>query len=385
MSEPFLGYFVATEGAFVEEKAAMLDRIHQLHGSWEEAADLDAKAAKMCEELQSLKSILSRAHLQILRTREEMLRLDLQNAQHAFRIRQIQSEIWRFLSHTTTTVSTVDYELTVSRIDSGPAQISFVDPDEKFAKKIIEIQHRWEVILLNQDAVFEEEMQHRLADNAYFEKFLADFNQQNADAHQTINDTLKRVIRRIIRERESMEGASHDYQERINQMTQKRQKLADQSKEFQESATKRSLEERAKIQQKVALESRVIRGRVKTLEQSNLRKFGMLQERNAEYHRQHRDILDRVHELRKQEAGLMGMRIDDRLLKRLFDLEARMNALISAAAAVKEQPAETHENLLRMISSAIGDQGKVTESAEVVGTQLRNLTARAGRVSRKGA
>jgi hypothetical protein len=384
MSEPFLGYFVATEGAFVEEKEAMLDRIHQLNGSWEEAAELDIAAAKHCEELQSLKSVLSRAHLQILRTREETLRLELQNAQRAFRIRQIQSEIWRFLAHTTATVTTVDYELSVTQVKSGDAQVTLIEPDEKFAKQIAEIQRRWEAILPNQEAVFEEEMQHRLTDNAYFEKFLADFTQQNAEAHEAINDKLRQVIRRLVRERESMEGACQHYKEQIDLMNGKQQKLADQAKEFQESATKRALEERAKIQQKVALESRAVRGRVKTLEQSNLRRFATLQDRNAEYHRQHREILDRVQALRKQETGLMAVRIDDGLLKRLFDLEARMNALISAAAAVKDHSADRHENLLRMISSAIGEQGKVAESVELVGTQLKNLTERAGRVSRKG-
>jgi hypothetical protein len=117
---------------------------------------------------------------------------------------------------------------------------------------------------------------------------------------------------------------------------------------------------------------------VRTLGQSNLRKFASLQDKNAEYHRQRREILDRVHELCKEEKRLMPLRIDDTTVNQSLALEGRLNGLVFAAAAVKDQPVDRLENLLCMIWSATGDQSRVAESVEVVETPLRNIAERAG-------
>jgi hypothetical protein len=210
----FDGYFVATESAFVQEKEAMLDRIHQVSGSWGEGAELDITASKLCNELQTLKTVLSKGHLQILRTREETLRLELANCQCAFRVRQLQAEIWRFLPHITSTVETVDYELTIDQIPSHPSQEILIDPDEKLAHESELIRERWESILQSQELVFEEEMQHRISDNTYFETFQTDFKQQNADAHESINEMMKRIISCIVYEKNKTDAIAQTHRER---------------------------------------------------------------------------------------------------------------------------------------------------------------------------
>jgi hypothetical protein len=158
----FEGYFAATEEAFDEEKEAMLDRIHQLDSSWAEAVYLDVTAAKLCDELQNLKNILSKAHLPILRTREETLLLELHNAQCAFRVRQLRAEIWRLLPHATSGYDTVDYELPVA---STQVQL---EPDDALSTEFSKIEQRSTEMLAIQEKVFEEELHHRSSDNLYF-------------------------------------------------------------------------------------------------------------------------------------------------------------------------------------------------------------------------
>jgi hypothetical protein len=102
-------------------------------------------------------------------------------------------------------------------------------------------------------------------------------------------------------------------------------------------------------------------------------------------HIAHRDILDRLQSLRKEEKRLLTTKSGEmeELEKQLFDLEAQMNALISSAAAIREVPDDHHSNLLRVVASAIGKHGRVAESAEVAETQLKNVTERATRLGKR--
>jgi hypothetical protein len=381
----FEGYFQATEGAFAEEKEAMLDLIHQGSGSWEETMELDLRAAKLCEELQGLKGVLSKAHLQILRTREEMVRLELQNSQRAFRVRQLQAEIWRFLPHATSFAETVDYELSVERIGGQRGEEKLIDADEKLAKELSGIRQHWEDLLNQQDIVLNEEMEHRVSDNAYFEKFRADFVEQNVESHQAINDVLGRLIARIVFERNASNAMSEQFQDRMNSLNRQQQQLTEKSSHLVEDATKFALEERTKIQTQCARESRALRASIRRLEHSNLQKFVALQKKSTEMHRSHRDVLDRLQQLRRDEKRLISSSPDeiDHLRNRLLNLEARMNALISSATGIATAPDDHHSYLLRMVASTLGEQGRIAESVEQVRTQLKNAAERIGRSGRR--
>jgi hypothetical protein len=208
-----------------------------------------------------------------------MLRLELQNAQRSFRVRQLQSEIWRLLPHVTSTVTTVDYELTIDHVGGSSSQETFIDPDEKLAKELSAIRQRWEAMLANQDIVLDEEVQHRLSDNAYFAKFHADFTQQNTAAHNTINDTLRHVINRLVHERNESDGVRDQHQSKINSLQQKTHRLAEKAKEIQENATQQTLEQRNKIQKQATRENRAVRAHIRRLEQGNLRRLVALQQR----------------------------------------------------------------------------------------------------------
>jgi hypothetical protein len=76
----FDGYFDATDEAIVVEKEIMFGEIGRLRATWDESLDLDRQCAKKSSDLHILKDLLSKSHIQILRTREEILRMELGNA-----------------------------------------------------------------------------------------------------------------------------------------------------------------------------------------------------------------------------------------------------------------------------------------------------------------
>jgi hypothetical protein len=381
----FDGYFVATEEAFVQEKEAMLDRVHDLRNSWDETVELDRQSAKLCSELQNLKGILSRAHLQILRSREEALRLSLQNAQRSFRVRQLQSEIWRFLPHTHESVESVDYQLGVIRTAPDEAPAPPMDPDEKLAKELSDLAAQWRDILMVQERVFAEELQHRQSDNEYFERFAADFHRQNADAHKSIDSMLHRLVKRIVHEKNASDSVATRRQDAIESADRRQRILTEKANDLCVNATQRTIAEREKIQQHAAIEANAVRDRIRNLERANLRRYAALQQRNTEVHRQHKAVLARVQGLRMQENRLLaqGTKVLEPAKERVFRLECELNALVSAVAAMKQCPDEQNMALLRMATAAVGQQARAAQSVEKVALEARNLSEQMGKLSRE--
>jgi hypothetical protein len=95
--------------------------------------------------------------------------------------------------------------------------------------------------------------------------------------------------------------------------------------------------------------------------------------------------LEKVQELRKWEERLFAAdkrELEDMNLK-LFKLESQLNALVSAAAAVGQPPKDHHNNLLKMVSSAIGEQAHAADVVERVGMKVRNVNGRITRARRR--
>jgi hypothetical protein len=377
----FDGYFTATESAFVHEKEHMLDHVVTLRDSWNEAVVLDTQAVRLCGELQTLKELLSRSHLQILRTREEILRTELLNAQRSFRLRQLQSEIWRLLPHAHCTTEYVDYELSVCTSVSLPGRAEFIDPDEELAKEFAMIEKKWDAMLRLQETVFAEEMDHRLSDNVYFEGFQKGFIAENTNAHEAINRLLGKLVTRLVTTKKDTDEAAVRQQEALESAERRHKMLLDKARALPLEAQKQARKQRKLAQRRGSLESRAVRSRIQIAERSNRSKLAELQERNSEQHARHREVLGRVRELQKREDWLVARGTQDLepLDGQLMRLEAQMNALVSAAAAIPVAPVDHHGNLLRMVSTAIGAKAHAADSVERVGMEVRNLKARAGR------
>jgi hypothetical protein len=380
----FDGYFGATEEAFVQEKEAMLDRIHELRSSWDETVELDRQSAKLCAELQNLKGILSRGHLQVLRNREEALRLSLQNAQRSFRVRQLQSEIWRFLPYTHDTVESVDYQLGVIRTAPDEAAKPAMDPDEKLASELSDLAAKWRDFLAVQERTFAEELEHRRSDNEYFERFAADFHRQNVDAHKSIDSMLGRLVRRIVHEKSTSDSVANQRHDAIESADRRRRLITEKASGLRANATQRTVAEREKIQRRSAAEAGAARDRIRNLERANLRRYGALQRRNTEIHRQHKELLERVQVLRRDEIRLLGSnaKVLEPAKQAVFRLDCQLNALVSAVTAMKHCPDEQNLALLRMAAAAVGAQANAAQSVDKVTMEVGNIGAQVRKLSR---
>lgn len=374
----FDGYFEATEQAFASEKAQFLDRIARMKDSWREAAELDRMSSQLVTEMTGLKKLLSRGHLQILRTQEEILRIRLQNAQMAFRVRQLQSEIWRFLPYTHSNVPTVDYQLSIARAPPSDETPPTVVADEKLAAELTRLKREWAKILGIQGTVFEDEMAHREADNEFFNRFAADFQKQTENAHKTIDAMLEKLIRRMLQEKSTASDKEMHQKSTIQTAERKRQVMASRASNFVEMATKRQFEEREKSQQQAAAETATARERIRAIEQTNLQKIAAMKEQNSELHQKHKTLTDSVLKLKKKEQSLLSRNNGflEKGKQRIEQLEHKMNALISAASAMENCPIKQHETMLNVVSGAIGHHGATATKIERLNMQIANVRQR---------
>jgi hypothetical protein len=377
----FDGYFTATEQAFVQEKQDMLDRVEQVRHVWDEAVNLDGLASKKCEELQTLKNLLSKGHLQILRTREETIRIELQNALTAFRVRQLQNEIWRFLPYTHKSAPSIDYQLSIARSSGPPLEGTVADPDEKVVKEIGELHQKWKQIMAMQESVAQEEIAHRRSDDEYFERFAADFKKQNAEAHKSIDQLLNRLIRRLLQEKGAASDAAFQHKSMIDAMNRKQKVLDEKAENLRKTGPERAMAERNRTQKMVAAQTNAVRERIRRLERANMLQYAALKERNTVVHQKHRELLALVLKLRKQEKQLLQTNYEllDNGRSKIDVLKDQMNALISAVTALETCPATEADNVLRQVAAVLGAHGSAVRSAQNLDREIQNLADRLSR------
>lgn len=379
----FDGYFEATEYAFASEKAQFLDRVGKMKDSWREAADLDRMASQLVTEMAGLKKLLSRGHLQILRTQEEILRIRLRNAQMAFRVRQLQSEIWRFLPYTHSNVPTVDYQLSIAKPPSGDEVEPTMMADQKLAAEITGLRGEWAKILGLQEAVFQDEMAHRESDNEFFNRFVADYQRQTIDTHKTIDAMLEKLIRRMLQEKSAASDKEMHQKSAIQTAEKRRQVLASKASNFAEAAARKQFEERERSQQQAAAETATARERIRAIEQTNLQKIAAMKEQNSELHQKHKVLTESVLKLKKKEQRLLTQNNGflEKGKKRIEELECKMNALISAASAMENCPIKQHERMLNIVSGAVGHHGATSAKIEKLNLQIANVRSRLSQLS----
>lgn len=382
----FDGYFEATEQAFATEKDQLIDRIQRLRDYWDETVELDRIAAKKCDELQTLKKLVSKGHLQILRTREEMLRVKLVNAQIEFRIRQLQNEIWRFLPYTSQSVPTIDYKLGASYRERNPKEQTLIPPDEKFSEVLTDLGQQWTEMMEIQQRVFEDEMNHRILDNEYFAKFVADFEKQNAKSHKNIDELLERLIRRILQEKGSTEEAALRHQSLLDMLERKKKALREKADEIDKTANDRTAKAREKAQQRAKAATNIVREKVRNIERDNANKNAMIKEQTAMLQEKGRKLAASVSRLKRKELWLL--KHSDGLKKkgeaRVEELEHKLNALISAAAAMESCPNTEHEHLLRVVSTAVGEHAATATSVEEINLKLQMVRNRLAALTKRG-
>ena len=382
----FDGYFDATEKAFVTEKDQLIARIQRLREYWDETVDLDRIAAKKCEELQTLKKLVSKGHIQILRTREEMLRVQLMNAQIEFRIRQLQNEIWRFLPYTSKSVPSIDYKLAATYREPKATAPITVPPDEKLHEVLVSLQKQWSDMMDIQQHVFDDEMNHRVADNEYFARFVADFEKQNEKSHKDIDDLLERLIRRILQEKGSTAESILRHQSFLDMLERKKKSLRQKAEEVEQSAYDKVAAAREKARKRAKAETSIAREKVRTIERDNAQKNAVIREQHTQIKTKARNLAASITKLRRKEQRLLK-RNEDLKKKgdaRAEDLHHKLNALISAASAMESCPEAEHEHLLRVVAGAVGHHAATATSVEDINLKLQMVRNRLAELTKRG-
>lgn len=380
----FRDYFLATEEAFLQEKEQFLSRIEQIKERWVESANLDKLVSQRCEELATLKSLLSKNHLQILRTREECLKGEFTNAQLNFHIRQLQSEIIRFLPHTHTGVPSMEYHMSVDtampNIKSGQQTVS---SDEKLNNELTEQIAQWRKMLKVQNAVFSEEMSLRIQDNQYFEKFLDDYQKQNQATHKNIDTILSSLIKRINSLRSAQDDNELNMKSSLEQLDRKEKHLTNRANALATTATDKAIEERAQAQAEAQAECAAVREKIRRIERKNIQQFQALKEQDTGMHQKQRELTEIVNKLKRREAKLKkksdGLFNDGKT--KIWKLEAQLNALISATTAAQSCPKDEELAILQTVSTAVGNHANAVKLAENLNLQIQNMAQRLGNIN----
>ncbi|OHT16559.1 hypothetical protein TRFO_13157 [Tritrichomonas foetus] len=388
MSQPsnafdFDFYFNATEESFAAEKQQMLDRVEELRKSWEEVVELDRTAVQKCTELNELKNILSKNHLQILRTREEILNAECLNAKLQFQNRLLQNEIWRLLPYAETDSSTIDYKIALDHEQFEQPKIKKVIPDQKYSKVLSELLRKWEDLASTQHYVFEEEVNLRNKDEACFESFLEDYQKQNADAHQRIDVQLDELLQRINAEKFTNTESVSQHKSMIDAMDRKKENLLTKASEFEMAVTQKKIRQRTIAQKKGATLCNAARERIRNIERLNVRRYEMMKSQDAELNRLYKEKTETVKKLKDKSRRLK--KNNNGFLKQgkimIEKLECQLNALISAAAAMKLCPFEEHQYIINAVSSAVKNQAEKVMTFDEMSLKVKNMGDRIGKLA----
>lgn len=368
-------YFQATEESFATEKQEMLDRIDELRNHWEEIIQLDRSTSQKCDELCELKNMLSKNHLQILRTREEMLNAKFLNCKLQFLNRLLQNEIYRLLPYADEGSSTIDYKISLDLENYGKANKMKIQPDEKFKKELESIYKEWIELTAIQKQVIEEEKGVREKDEEYFQNFFADYQLQNEHAHDTIDSRLDTLLHKIVIEQTANHESSSQQKSIIQALEKKKELLAAKSIELEKQSEEDINREREKAKKKSEHLCGAARERIRNIEKANIKRYNDLKSqdtelRNLQKAKQEsvRKLNIRYQKLKKNKAGFLheGKGQIDKL-------ESQLNALLTAATAMTLCPEFEHQYIIRAVSSAVDRHADTVQNFEEMSLKVQNM------------
>ena len=372
----FEAYFQATEEAFAEEKQDMLMKIEKLHEKWKEASELDQKIIDKSKELIGLKRLISKGHLQILRTKEECLHMLLKNSQLSFHVRQLQSEIFRLIPYSHTEVPSTEYHMSLDRsVFAAPAHQNKSEADEEHMKDIKHIHKLWTELCDRQQEVFAEETLHYQEDAEQWGKFETSVKDQNENQHRNLDRALADLLQRYLSLKGSNEEMVKSGEERAENLLKKLNRLKKKVETTMAKMNKKKEEDKNKAQREANKLTKELRRRVAFIEGSNQVSIEQSQEDNALLLDKEDDLLDDIDELnakiKKYEEKNKGLSEEGE--RRLKDLDAQLQALVTAASAIKDASSDEHLNIIGAVSSAVGLHGKTATKVERIQQKLANL------------
>ncbi|EAY06500.1 hypothetical protein TVAG_257390 [Trichomonas vaginalis G3] len=375
----FDAYFQATEEAFAQEKEDMLMKLEKKHEYWKNASELDQKLIDRCKEMLYLKRMVGKGHLQILRTKEECLHMQLKNSQLRFHIRQLQKEIDRLIPFSHTQVPSTEYIMSLDRaVFKAPPHAKETEADEEHMKDIQRIHKLWENLCDQQAKVFAEETLHQQEDSEQWDKFTESVQMQNANAHKMIDKTLADILGRHLSLKSSNEDMVKSGEERANSLERKLNRLKKRVEKTMTSLNNKKGQDKILAQREANKLTKELKRRVQFMENVNQQMADEIQEDIGELQDDEDDLLDDIDELNKKIStyNLKNKELNDEGKQKLENFQAQLNALISAAAAIKDTPLQEQINIIGAVSTAVGAHGKAATAAERIKHKVAYLNKR---------
>jgi hypothetical protein len=379
-----LAYFDATEQAFAQEKEELLDKIDSLEKLWLDNIKMDDDAKSRCLELQNLKNFLTKQHLQLLRTREEALQMQLKNATLGFQVRQLQSEIFRLLPFSQDHIPSTEYHMSLDQsLYRERAPTLKIEADPEHAADLARLRDAWEELSRIQSQVFEEELQKRKEDEEQWQQFLRDFTSQNHDSHRLIDKQLGEITRKLVYLRAQFEEMAGSKKDALASAKRKVERLKQRQKNLLPKMTNKSSDERGKARLDASKQCSLVRGRVREIERKNLARFSAMKELDNELQVRELALLRETDAL-AEKIDILTRKNDGLAAEgnaKIGKLEEELNAVVSSAAAIKDGNLEEEERLLGAVAGAVGRHGAAVMSTEQLNLEIQNMNERAKQVA----
>ena len=350
-------------------------RVDESEKSWEEVFQCDDEAIKKTQELRFLKRTLMKDHLQILRVREESLHMELKNAELAFHVRQLQSELFRLLPHSQSYVPSTEYHMSLNKKLYKSAAKLTIQADPEHEKALKQIHDKWKALCDLQEEVFEEERRTQQEDQEQWNKFLLDYRTQNHECHEGIDKRLGDVTRKFIALEDAHKKLVTEKQDAIRALDRRIKRLTAKVETSKATLSQQSIDLSEKVRAEAKDKCNTVRGRVREIEKRNLQKFSTVKEQDNELQEKEMalarsidSIQDRIKKWEERNQGL-ARQGDARIAK----LEEQFNAVVSAAAALKNCTNEEERKILEFVSGAVGRHAGTVEDVEKLNLQIHNM------------
>lgn len=359
-------YFAATECAFAGEHDDFSQKVRTIGMKWDELTSIDEETCNLVKELSQLKLLLRRGHLQVLRTKEECLHMKLRNAQLAFHVRQLQSEIRRFLPYTSVkNEPSIEYVLSIDKSEIVGKEKPKVQADEKLNHDISEILKQWRDISQLQTKVFNEERQIHHEDAAQFSQFEKDYYQQNESTHKVLDKVHGELLHSFLVADRASKSLLINRESTQKGIDTKIKALSNELSGLGEKLEARLEESKKKMDKKLEMNSKLMKEGIKRQEAYNASALIEAAKIQGQLNDDLFYFQDKVEKLKKKEKKLkQNKEFDFAQVENLVTkLEAEYNALVSACAAVPALDIDHHINLINGVAQAVSSYADETKNS----------------------
>lgn len=374
-------YFEATEQAYAGEKEEVIHRISKITDVWEETSKLDEDCIERTTEMNTLKRLVCRGNLQILRSKEEALQTQLKNSLLRFHVRQLQAELIRLIPHSEANVPSTEFHMSLDRAVYTEVTQRSAEPDEPLRKELKALKVEWEELNKLLDQVLTEETEHYDEDLKQWTEFVSTVEKSNVDAHKMIDTQLAEVTKKLIQ----IQAEDDKF---LNAKSQEMKKVENKIKRLTTRKETAIVELETKLQQrfiqirKSALkQEKELKRRLLTVEKTNKERNDAFQVEKDNLEEKRDFLLDDLADLKFniKKAESKNAKISERGEKKISELEAEFNSLVSAATAINDVSNNQSQRILDAVASAVGHHARSALNAEEIAMSVSHMNRQLNR------